>query len=113
MTKDRDILNFNYRHYNDFTFRSVLLKRANGLLKFVKIPYRIKKMLISEFTNLGPSISRIDFVGEAEYGGKTISLIVECQTRLPTDDDIERFFQYVSSIRLFKHMHVDLYILCT
>lgn len=90
-----------------------MLQRANGLLKFVKIPYRINRMLLSEFTNVGPSISRIDFVGEGEHNGKVISLILECQTKLPTDEDIKRFFQYVSSIRIFKNNHVKLYILCT
>lgn len=113
MVEEIDILDYNYSHYNDYNFKSVLQKRANGLLKFVKIPYRINKMLISEFTNLGPSISRIDFVGEAEFKGKVISLIVECQTNLPTDDDVKRFFQYVSSIRIFKNNNVELYILCT
>lgn len=89
-----------------------MLERANGLLKFVGIPYRINRTLISEVTNLGPSISRLDFVGEADFDGKTISLILECQTKLPTDDDIKRFFQYVSSIRIFKDNDVELYILC-
>ena len=69
-------------------------------------------MLISEVTNLGPSISRLDFVGEAEKDGKTVSLILECQTKLPTEDDIKRFFQYISSIRIFKDNNVELYILC-
>ncbi|MBQ7928632.1 MAG: hypothetical protein IJ287_07840, partial [Methanobrevibacter sp.] len=78
----------------------------------VGIPYRINRTLISEITNLGPSISRLDFVGEANHNGKTISLILECQTKLPTDDDIKRFFQYVSSIRIFKDNDVELYILC-
>lgn len=93
MTKEINILDYTYGHYNDYNFRGVLLQRANGLFKFVKIPYRINRMLISEFTNLGPSISRMDFVGEGEYNGKIISLILECQTKLPTDEDIKRFFQ--------------------
>ena len=101
-----------YAQYNDYAFKSILLERANGLLKFVGIPYRINRTLISEITNLGPSISRLDFVGEANHDGKTISLILECQTKLPTDDDIKRFFQYVSSIRIFKDNDVELYILC-
>ncbi len=112
MAKENDIHDYNYPQYNDYAFRSILQKRANGLLKFVKIPYRLNRMLISEVTNFGPSISRMDFVGEADGDGKTISLIIECQTNLPTDDDIERFFQYVSSIRIFKHNPVELYILC-
>ena len=69
-------------------------------------------MMISEVTNLGPSISRLDFVGEAEKEGNSISLILECQTKLPTDEDIKRFFQYVSSIRIFKDSNVELFILC-
>lgn len=79
---------------------------------FANIPYAINRMLISEVTNLGPSISRLDFVGEAEKDGKTVSLILECQTKLPTEDDIKRFFQYISSIRIFKDNNVELYILC-
>lgn len=113
MTSETDILDYSYGHYNDYNFRSIMMERANGLLKFVKIPYRIKRMLISEVTNLGPSISRLDFVGEAEKDGEVVSLILECQTKLPTDDDIKRFFQYVSSIRIFKDNNVELYILCT
>ena len=112
MTNEIEILDKQYAQYNDYAFKSILLERANGLLKFVGIPYRINRTLISEITNLGPSISRLDFVGEANHNGKTISLILECQTKLPTDDDIKRFFQYVSSIRIFKDNDVELYILC-
>ena len=102
-----------YSHHNDYIFKSILQRRANGLLKFLDIPYEINRMLISEYTNLGPSISRLDFVGEAEKNEKTISLIIECQSNLPTDDDIKRFFQYVSSLRIFKNNNVELFILCT
>lgn len=112
MNGEIEISDKQYAQYNDYAFKSILLERANGLLEFVKIPYKIKKTLISEVTNLGPSISRLDFVGEAENGGETISLILECQTKLPTDDDIKRFFQYISSIRIFKDNNVELYILC-
>ena len=113
MKSQNEILDKQYRHYNDYVFKSIVQKRANGILKFVKIPYRINRMLISEYTNLGPSISRMDFVGEAEKNGRTISLILECQTDPPTDDNIKRFFQYVSSLRIFKDNNVELYILCT
>ena len=112
MNREIEILDRQYAQYNDYAFKSILLERANGLLKFVNIPYRINRTLISEVTNLGPSISRMDFVGEAEKDGKTASLILECQTKLPTDDDIKRFFQYISSIRIFKDNDVELYILC-
>ena len=113
MANENRILNNDYRHFNDYVFKSILQKRANGLLKFVKIPHRIDNVLISEYTNLGPSISRLDFVGEAQHNGKSVILILECQTKLPTDDDIKRFFQYVASIRVFKDSDVELYILCT
>ena len=113
MNSKNEILDKRYGHYNDYVFKSIVQKRANGLLKFVNIPYRINRMLISEYTNLGPSISRMDFVGEAEKNGKPVSLILECQTDPPTDDDIKRFFQYVSSLRIFKDNNVELYILCT
>ena len=33
--------------------------------------------------------------------------------KLPSDEDITRFFQYVSSLRVFKNRKVELYILCT
>ena len=112
MTTENDIFDYEYNHYNDYAFKSILLDRANGLLKFAEIPYNIKRMMISEVTNLGPSISRLDFVGEAEKEGNSISLILECQTKLPTDEDIKRFFQYVSSIRIFKDSNVELFILC-
>ena len=112
MTTENDVFDYEYNHYNDYAFKSILLDRANGLLKFAEIPYNIKRMMISEVTNLGPSISRLDFVGEAEKEGNSISLILECQTKLPTDEDIKRFFQYVSSIRIFKDSNVELFILC-
>ena len=112
MTTENDVFDYEYNHYNDYVFKSILLDRANGLLKFAEIPYNIKRMMISEVTNLGPSISRLDFVGEAEKEGNSISLILECQTKLPTDEDIKRFFQYVSSIRIFKDSNVELFILC-
>ena len=113
MVSESKILSKDYRHYNDYVFKSILQKRANGLLKFVKIPHRIDKFLISEYTNLGPSISRLDFVGETLHKDNALILIFECQTKLPTDEDIKRFFQYVTSIRVFKDSDVELYILCT
>ena len=106
MSSLNSFLSKEYKHYNDYYFKSVLKKRANSLLKFLKIPYEFKKELISEYTNLGPNISRMDFVGEVEKDGKTITLILECQTNLPTDEDIKRFFQYVSSIRILKNNNV-------
>ena len=66
MKTKNQIMAQEYPHYNDYTFKGILQKRANGLLEFVGIPYRINKLMISEITNLGPSISRMDFVGEAQ-----------------------------------------------
>ena len=51
MANENRILNNDYRHFNDYVFKSILQKRANGLLKFVKIPHRIDNVLISEYTN--------------------------------------------------------------
>ena len=113
MKHENEIQENIYPHYNDYIFKTILQRHANGLLKFLDIPYEINAILLSEYTNLGPNISRIDFVGEAEKDGKTISLIVECQSKLPNEDDIKRFFQYVSSLRIFKNNNVELFILCT
>ena len=55
----------------------------------------------------------MDFVGEVKKGDEDICIILECQSDLPRDDDITRFFQYVSSLRVFKNRKVELYILCT
>ena len=85
----------------------------NGLLEFVEIPYRIHDIFISEITDFGPKIRRLDFVGEAENDSQIITLILECQSTPPTDEDIKRFFQYVSSMRILKNNKVELYIICT
>lgn len=68
--------------------------------------------MMSEFTTIGPGISRIDFAEEVEKDEKIITLILECHSKLPTDEDIKRFFQYVSSMRIFKNNNVELFILC-
>ena len=113
MNTKNDILDKNYPQYNDYYFKSVLRQRANGLLRFVGIPYQIDTMILSEYTTVGPGISRIDFAGDVKSDEKNITLILECQSELPTDEDIKRFFQYVSSLRIFKNNNVELYILCT
>ena len=113
MDTKNDILDKNYPQYNDYYFKSVLRQRANGLLRFVGIPYQIDTMILSEYTTVGPGISRIDFAGDVKSDEKNITLILECQSELPTDEDIKRFFQYVSSLRIFKNNNVELYILCT
>lgn len=38
---------------------------------------------------------------------------MECQSKLPTEEDIKRFFQYMASLRNFKNQNVELFILCT
>jgi hypothetical protein len=52
-------------------------------------------------------------VGVAENDGERICLILECQSKIPNDDDISRFFQYVASLRIFKNIDVELFIFCT
>ena len=101
-----------YPHYQDYNFKSVLQERANGLLKFIGIQYRLLSVMMSEFTTIGPGISRIDFAGGVQKKDKVITLILECQSKLPTDEDIKRFFQYVSLMRIFKNNDVELFILC-
>ncbi|WP_305556140.1 hypothetical protein [Methanobrevibacter sp. V74] len=113
MNSKIDISNKTYGQFNDYIFKAILHSRANGLLKFMNIPYTIKKVLLSEYISLGPSISRLDFVCEAEKDGKRTSLILECQSTLPTGEDIKRFYQYVSTLRIFIDEYVDLFILCT
>ena len=101
-----------YPHYYDYNFKSVLQERANGLLKFIGIQYRLLSVMMSEFTTIGPGISRIDFAGGVQKKDKVITLILECQSKLPTDEDIKPFFQYVSLMRIFKNNDVELFILC-
>lgn len=113
MNAEKGLLDKNYPQYNDYNFKSILHQRANGLLKFIGIPYEILSVTLSEYMNLGPGISRIDFAGDVYKDGRVISLILECQTKLPNDEDIKRFFQYVASMRIFKNNDVELYILCT
>ena len=113
MTYNNEFKDKKYHIYHDYNFRSILMQRANGLLKFLGIPYIVLSIMASEFTSLGPTISRIDFAAEVEKDGKIISFIMECQSQIPTDDDIGRFFQYVASLRNFKNNNVELFILCT
>ena len=112
MTTKKKKTSKNYGHYNDYAFKSVLRKRANGLLKFIGIPYEIKDIFLSELTDIGPKIHRMDFAGSTIKNDEEISLILEFQTYPPNDDDIERFFQYISTLRVFKKKKVELYILC-
>jgi len=41
MSSVNQISDKKYAQYNDYYFKSVLLERANGLLKFIGIPYEI------------------------------------------------------------------------
>ena len=101
-----------YHQYNDYIFKQTVQKRANGVLKLLGIPYTINNIILSEITDLGPKIHRLDFAGETIKNGEDICFVLECQSQLPTDDDILRFFQYVSSLLVLKKQKVELYILC-
>ena len=102
-----------YKQFKDYVFKKTVEKRVNGLLRFVGIPYEIHDIFISEITDFGPKLRRLDFVGEAEKDSQNITLILECQSMIPTDEDIKRFFQYVASMRILKNNTVELYIICT
>lgn len=101
-----------YSQYTDFIFKKTVQKYANGVLKFLDIPYEIENIILSEIADAGPKIHRLDFAGIVKKGSEEICLILECQKKLPTEDDITRFFQYVSSLRVLKNRKVELYILC-
>lgn len=102
-----------YKQFHDYVFKKIVQKHANGVLRFLKIPYKIENIILSEIANCGPNIHRLDFTGEVEKDGEKICIILECQSRLPTDEDVKRFFQYVTSLNSIKNMKVELYILCT
>ncbi len=74
MSSNNKISDKNYPHYNDYCFKSILVERANGVLKFLGILYIIFSIILSEYTNVDPGISRIDFAVDAINGEKTISL---------------------------------------
>ena len=101
-----------YQQYNDYNFKQTVQKHANGVLKLLGIPYIINNIILSEITDLGPKIHRLDFAGETIKNNEDICFVLECQSQLPTDDDILRFFQYVSSLLVLKKRKVELYILC-
>lgn len=100
------------QEYNDHIFKQTVQKRANGVLKLLRIPYTINNTILSEITDLGPKIHKLDFAGETIKNSEDICFVLECQSQLPTDDDILRFFQYVSSLLVLKKQKVELYILC-
>lgn len=102
-----------YEQYHDYVFKKILQKRANGVLKFLGIPYEINSIILSEIASRGPKLHRLDFACEITIDGEIFCIILECQSRLPTDEDVKRFFQYVSSLRILKNKKVKLYILCT
>ena len=103
----------NYLHYTDYVFKKILKKYCDGVLKFLNIPYKLKRINQSEITGYGPKIYRMDFTGDVLDGIEELSLILECQTYFPKEDDIKRFFQYITLIRTFKNQNVELYILLT
>lgn len=110
LNKSQD--NNKYHQYTDYIFKATLKKYANGVLKFLNSPYKIQNIIISEITDFGPKIHRLDFAGIVKKKDEEICLMLECQSKLPTEDDIARFFQYISSLRVLKNRKVELYILC-
>lgn len=40
-----------YNQYTDYIFKRTVQKYANGVLKFLKIPYEITNMISSELTS--------------------------------------------------------------
>ena len=42
-----------YTQYTDFIFKKTVQKYANGVLKFLNIPYKIQDMILSEIANTG------------------------------------------------------------
>lgn len=104
---------YEYEQYTDYIFKKTVQKYANGLLKFLNIPYKIHNMILSEIADKGPKLHRLDFAGEVMKDNEEICLILECQSRLPTKEDIKRFFQYVSSLSILKNRKIELYILCS
>ena len=103
---------YEYPQFTDYVFKKTVHRYANGVLKLLGIPYTINNIILSEITDLGPKIHRLDFAGEALKNGEEICFVLECQSKLPNDDDILRFFQYVSSLLVLKKQKVELYILC-
>ena len=113
MALKKEFLMEDYPQIHDYEFKSILQQRADSLIEFLNIPYNILNIILSEYTTLGQGISRIDFAADAQKEDKIISLIIECQSQIPSQEDIKRFFQYVASLRIFKNQDVELYILCT
>lgn len=100
-----------YKQYHDYVFKKITQKYTEGALKLMGIPFKIKRLIVSEIASDGPKIQRLDFACEVEKDGETICLILECQSRIPTEEDIKRFFQYVTSLINLKGKKVELYIL--
>ena len=109
----QDYKKMKYAQYTDYFFKSVVRDRLNGVLSFLKIPHKIDEVIMNEFSQLPPKINRLDFAGISVKNGEEICVIIEYQSTVPTEEDIERFFQYVSSLRQFKRKKIELYILCT
>ena len=97
-----------YAQYTDYFFKSVVRDRLNGVLSFLKIPHKIDEVIMNEFSQLPPKINRLDFAGISVKNGEEICVIIEYQSTVPTEEDIERFFQYVSSLRQFKRKKIEL-----
>ena len=59
----------------------------------------MKNIISSEIASPTPQLHLMDFVSEAEKDREDICIILECQSNLANDDDITRFFRYVSYLR--------------
>ena len=93
---------YEYPHYNDYVFKQTVQKYADGVLKLLGIPYTINNIILAEITDFGPKIHRLDFAVDVTKNNEEISFVLECQSKLPNDDDILRFFQYASSLLTLK-----------
>ena len=102
-----------YAHYHDYNIKSILEKRSNSLLRVVGIPHEIRSVIFKEVTGMGPAIRRLDFAADVGVLDEIpLTLILECQTIFPTDDDLDRFFEYLVFFKKLTKGDVEVYILC-
>ena len=114
MKLNNDYSHKQYHQIHDFSMKSVLDKRANGVFKFAGIDVEIISVIQQEFRSIDLiKTNRVDIVGDGHRRGQPITAIMECHSRIPTKDDILRFAQYITTVFFFKNNKVELYILCT
>ena len=113
MKLNNDYSHKQYHQIHDFSMKSVLDKRANGVFKFAGIDVEIISVIQQEFRSIDLiKTNRVDIVGDGHRRGQPITAIMECHSRIPTKDDILRFAQYITTVFFFKNNKVELYILC-